>query len=140
MTFDADLDERAGVDVHPAGVGPSRSWSAVSHSLRRRGRMILVSTAADWLAPDALVVGYLTIRNDGLAFQTVVPNSARAFDVGIERIERFDLPSSRVGTSSAIEIVVRGGAPLLFLVPDRRVCALALEQAIGLSAARGVYR
>ena len=102
--------------------------------------MILVSTAADWLAPDALVVGYLTIRNDGLAFQTVVPNPDRAFDVEIDRIERFDLPSSRGGTSSAIEIVVRGGAPLLFLVPDRRVCALALEQASGLSAARGVYR
>ena len=102
--------------------------------------MILVSTAADWLAPDALVVGYLTIRTDGLAFQTVVPNPARALDVGVERLERFDMPRSKVGMSSAIEIVVRGGAPLLFLVPDRRMCALALEQAIGLFAARGVYR
>ena len=102
--------------------------------------MILVSTAADWVAPHALVVGYLTIRNDGLAFRPVVPNPARTFDVGVARIERFEMPTSKLGTSSAIEIVVRGGAPLVFLVPDRRVCALALEQAIGLAAARTVYR
>ena len=96
--------------------------------------------SADWLAPGAVVVGALTIDNEGIRFQSVIPNPARAIKLGINRIERVTLSPSLIGRANAIEIAVRGGAPLFFLVADPGSCVLVLEQAIALHGARTAYR
>lgn len=70
----------------------------------------------------------------------MIPNPARAIQVAIDRIERATLSASLIGGANAIEIGVRGGAPLVFLVADPRSCVLVLEQAIALHDARSAYR
>jgi hypothetical protein len=95
---------------------------------------------ADWLAPDAVVVGVLMIETTGITFQSVIPNPTRALQIGIEHIERATLPPARVGAANAIEIGVRDRAPLVFLVADPGGCVLAIEEAIALHKARTAYR
>ena len=52
--------------------------------------------SADLLAPGAVVVGALTIDNEGIRFQSVIPNPARAIQLGIDPIERVTLSASLV--------------------------------------------
>jgi hypothetical protein len=98
------------------------------------------TTSADWLAPDALVVGFLTIGNEGISFRSLVPNPTRSFAVGVEQIERVSPPSTQVGRSSAVELVVRGHGPMVFLVAEPRACGLALEELVARFKARSAYR
>jgi hypothetical protein len=96
-------------------------------------------TPADWLAADALVVGYLRIQSDGIAFRPVVPNPQRSFFVPIIDLVRTSISSS--GHRDPRMLEVQGmREPLRFLLADPRQSQLALDHALALFRHRGAYR
>jgi hypothetical protein len=97
--------------------------------------MLLLKTSADWLSPGAVVVGTLTIEREGLLFRSLVPNPARAIDIGIDQIVRVDHVRG-----NTIRVMLRAGDTMTFRVPEPSACVLALEQAIATYAAGGAYR
>jgi len=93
-----------------------------------------ITTTADWLAANAVVVGTLRVSREGLSFRSVIPNPARAVDLPAERIEKV----TRSG-EHGVEVVLRSGEGFSFVAENADAVRLALEQLIALNAT-GAYR
>jgi hypothetical protein len=102
--------------------------------------VLLDWTAADWLAPDALVVGFLTVRMDGFGFRSIVPNPARTIFVGVELIQTAVLSSVGHQDPRLLEVYPRMGASVRFLVGEAWRCQQAIAHAVTAHRHGGAYR
>ena len=95
---------------------------------------VLVETAADGLAPRALVVGFIRVTTDDVSFRSIVPNPERELSFALERIR------GAVFESPAVVIDLDDGSAYRFITADGASLARAVEQACVAREKKNVYR